>query len=162
MILGEEHRIRRRIGRAEEDLVHVRRGLDLAGDFGDAVPRVGLLRHHEAELLEIGLHQQADLFLELGAGHPAKRDRDRRAGIFRLVDFGLGGLEVVDGLRDIAGVEVGEGLRQRRRQHATGRDHLADGGVVGGKRDGLADMHVVGRRELGVELEVERRRGRLP
>ena len=50
-------------------------------------------------------------------------------------------------------------LRQRRRQHAAREDHLAHGGVVGGERDGAADMHVVGRRHLGVELEIERRRG---
>jgi hypothetical protein len=49
----------------------------LAGDLGDAVPRIRLLGHDEAELLEVGLHQQADLFLELGAGHVGEGDRDR-------------------------------------------------------------------------------------
>ena len=83
-------------------------------------------------------------------------DRNRPlAGIAALGDLLPGAVQIEDRRRRLVPMEFGEQRRQRRLELAARQDHLADGLVVGGAGKRPADMHVVRRRDLGVDLVVE-------
>ena len=108
-----------------------------------------------AERIERRFQQQADFFLELGAGDIAVHQRNFAfAGIFAESDFCGGFLEVLGRQWQVGCIGIAEHRRHRASDADAGIERFAHRRVIQRIGDGAPDMDVVGRRDFVVELYV--------
>ena len=132
----------------------VRGGIALGGGLGHLRPGHGLGNHLDADFLEVGGDQLAELPLFDRVRQVHEGHGDFLAGVLGLGQefLGLGdvALERLDG----GGIAGNDGRYRAGRGIGAAEDVLEAGIIVEGVGDGLADVDVVGGGQFGVHREV--------